>query len=467
MQVLKTFAVLIVIALVATMGFVATAWRPPIAPVVVSDAHSFDPVLVKRGAELAAIGNCNVCHTAPGGRAYSGGLGVPTPFGTIYSTNITPDADTGIGRWSEAAFRRAMREGVDRQGRHLYPAFPYDHFTLVTDEDDSALYAYFMTRDPVPATAPANELAFPLNIRLLIAGWKFLYFRPGPYQPVPSQSAALNHGAYLVEGLAHCGACHTPRNALGAEKKRNRFAGGEAEGWTAYALDQSSPAPVLWDAAALRSYLASGWHAAHGVARGPMAAVVDNLASAPRSDLEAISAYMSAIIGEPSEDRRRAGEALLERIRQHGPASTPAAAESQTVGQGGGTAEFGALIYQAACASCHESGRPLPFGGVDLALSTGPSGPNARNMINVVLWGLPPANGERSPIMPGFAGALTDRQLADLLVFLRSRFSDKSPWTYIEKDIGDARTGRRPVMVHSAPAIRPDRTTVSQSETLR
>src|SRR5438270_3548083 len=272
----RTIGVIIAIAAIAgAIGVAAIVWRPAMAAIEPPAPQSFDSALVKRGRDLAAIGNCNDCHTVRDGHDFAGGLAVPTPFGTIYSTNITPDAETGIGRWSEAAFRRAMREGVDRRGRHLYPAFPYDHFTLVSDDDDKALYAFFMTREPVRAKAPANDLSFPLNFRPVIAAWKLLYFRPGPYRPDPAQSEAWNRGAYLVEGLAHCGACHTPRNALGAEKKRERFTGGEAEGWTAYALNESSPAPVPWDGAALHHYLRNGWQDMHGIARGPMAPVIE------------------------------------------------------------------------------------------------------------------------------------------------------------------------------------------------
>ena len=148
----------------------AIAWRPAIAAIDPPAPQSFDPTLVRRGRELAAIGNCSDCHTSRGGRDFAGGLPVQTPFGTIFSTNITPDAETGIGRWPEAAFRRAMRSGVDRAGRHLYPTFPYDHFTNVSDEDDQALYAYLMTRQPVRAAARANQLPFPLDQRFVIAG---------------------------------------------------------------------------------------------------------------------------------------------------------------------------------------------------------------------------------------------------------------------------------------------------------
>jgi mono/diheme cytochrome c family protein len=159
----------------------AIAWRPAIAAIDPPAPQSFDAALVRRGRDLAAIGNCNDCHTVRGGKDFAGGLAVPTPFGTIFSSNITPDAETGIGRWPEAAFRRAMRSGVDRDGRHLYPTFPYDHFTNVTDEDDRALYAYLMTREPVRAPARANQLSFPLDQRVVIAGWKLLFLRRGTY----------------------------------------------------------------------------------------------------------------------------------------------------------------------------------------------------------------------------------------------------------------------------------------------
>src|SRR4030081_3745196 len=175
-----------VIAAVLIAGAVAAfavTWRPAIAEIDPPAPQSFDTALVKRGRDLAAIGNCSTCHTVRGGRNFAGGLPVPTPFGTVYSSNITPDAETGIGRWPEAAFRRAMRSGVARDGQHLYPTFPYDHFTNVTDEDDQALYAYLMTRQPVHAPARANQLSFPLDQRPVIAGWELLFLRRGTFQP--------------------------------------------------------------------------------------------------------------------------------------------------------------------------------------------------------------------------------------------------------------------------------------------
>src|ERR1035437_10036965 len=161
------------------VGAFAIAWRPAIVAIEPPAPQSSDSALVKRGRDLAAIGNCNDCHTVRGGKSFAGGLPVPTPFGTIFSSNITPDPETGIGRWSETAFRRAMRSGVGRDGEHLYPTFPYDHFTNVSDEDDAALYAFLMRREPVPAPARENQLAYPLDYRVLVAGWKLLFLHRG------------------------------------------------------------------------------------------------------------------------------------------------------------------------------------------------------------------------------------------------------------------------------------------------
>jgi mono/diheme cytochrome c family protein len=418
----------------------AIVWRPAIAAVEPPGPQAFDAALVKRGRELAAIGNCNNCHTVQGARNFAGGLPVPTPFGTIFSSNITPDAETGIGKWSEAAFRRAMRSGVNREGQHLYPTFPYDHFTHVSDEDDRALYAFLMTRQPVRAPARENQLAFPFNQRFAVAAWKLLFLHRDTYQPDPGQSAEWNRGAYLVEGLAHCGACHTPRNALGAERNSAQFAGGDVDHWHAYALNDRSHAPVPWNADALYAYLRDGWHPDHGTARGPMAEVVDNLSSIPPSDVRAIAVYMAGVSGTPTPARIRQGEAAQAQARS----SSVPVSEANAVG---------ASIYAAACASCHASGRPLPYGGVNLALSTAIAGPDPRNLANIVLSGVQPVTGERSPIMPGFAANMTDAQISALLNYLRARFSNRPPWSGVEKTIQDARRAQT-ASLQTSPAPR-------------
>jgi mono/diheme cytochrome c family protein len=438
--------------LLAAAAFAVFAWRKEIEPLADRAALTFDPELIGKGARLAAVGNCIACHTVPGEKAFAGGLPLPTPFGTVYSTNITPDAETGIGLWTEEAFGRAMREGVDREGRHLYPAFPYDHFTRVTDEDNRALYAYLMTREPVRATAPENDLVFPLEFRPLIAGWKLLYFDEGPYRAVDGQSAEWNRGAYLAEGLGHCGSCHTPRNALGAEDLDRHFEGGEAEGWIGYAIDDSSPAPVLWDKDSLAFYLRSGWHALHGVSRGPMAEVTGNLGALPDSDIAAIAAYVVSVMGRPSAERLQAGEALREAIGG-GPGDMVPAGDSQVAPPAGDTDDPGAAIYAAACAICHEAGRALPYGGLDFRLSTAVNAPSPQNIVNVVLFGLPPADGEASSVMPAFGGALDDRQIAELLGYMRARFSGRGPWDGVQEMVRRTRSGEYEVTVRPADGI--------------
>ncbi|SDJ14727.1 MULTISPECIES: cytochrome c [Bradyrhizobium] len=431
-----------VVAIAVIAGAIAAAaivWRPAIAAIDPPAPSSFDSALVKRGRDLAAIGNCNNCHTVRGGKDFAGGLAVPTPFGTIYSSNITPDAETGIGRWSEAAFRRAMQSGVNRDGQHLYPTFPFDHFTHVSDDDDRALYAYLMTRRPVRAPARENDLAFPFNQRIAVAGWKVLFLRHGSYQPDSTKSAEWNRGAYLVEGLAHCGACHTPRNALGAEKTQASFAGGDVDNWHAYAINSQSSAPVPWDAEALFRYLRQGWHPDHGVARGPMAEVVSNLSEVPESDVRAIATYMAGVFGAPTEARKRRGDEVL------------AQANSRPAQPANDGTTSGAQIYAAACAICHATDRAPPFGGIDLALSTALTSPDARNAANIVLSGIRPTAGERSPIMPGFADSMSDGQIVAVLDYLRARFGNAPPWTNTADIVRDIRRTQTVLLQRDQP----------------
>lgn len=437
--------------LVATLvAFFVYAWEPAIEPIDRPDRASFDQALIERGAALAAVGNCTGCHTKPGARFLAGGLAIPTPFGTIYSTNITPDVETGIGLWSEAAFNRAMREGVDREGRHLYPAFPYDHFTVVSDEDNRALYAFLMTRQPVKQEPKPNELPFPLNVRTVLAGWKLLFLEEGAYRTVASQSAAWNRGAYLVNGLGHCGSCHTPRNALGAEVASAHMAGGEAEGWSAFALDASNPAPLPWTSDSLFAYLRRGWHDEHGVANGPMAEVTGNLGLLSDADVQAIATYVVSSMGEPSRERQQGADEIRELVSRDMGAMINASATPASTGT---PLQRGAAIYEAACLHCHDGSRPQPFGGIDFRLSTALNAPDSQNLINTVLFGLPAASGRQSAIMPGFAATMTDEQLTDLLTFLRDRFAGKPAWTDVASRAADTRSGRYHVSVRPSDGI--------------
>jgi mono/diheme cytochrome c family protein len=408
-------------------AFSIWALKPPI-PLGPSLGVEATSPLVAKGAELAAIGNCNVCHTKPDGPPYAGGRGIATPFGTVHSTNITPDQQTGIGGWTEAAFTRAMRQGVSRDGWHLYPAFPYDHMAKMHSDDIKAVYAFIMTRRPVHAVTPPNDLAFPFNIRALVAGWKLLFLDRAFVRTDPNKSAEWNRGAYLVEGLGHCGACHTPRNILGAEKQDQAYAGGESDGWIAPALNASSTAAVPWTAERLHAYLRSGFHELHGIAAGPMAAVVQNLAGVPDEDVRAIAVYVADVAGTPSDNRRL--EAAKALARAKGEASLAMTAPD---------AGEGASIYAGACAQCHgETGRHPVNPALNLALSSVLRLPRPDNALRIVRGGIYPVEGGAGPVMPGFADALTDDQLIALANYLRTSFAQKPAWTGIETAVRNA-----------------------------
>lgn len=421
------FALLLVLG-----GAYALAWRPALDPVEPPPRARFDAKLIAKGAELAMLGDCNACHTAPGGRTYAGGRALETPFGTIYGTNITPDPYTGIGNWSEAAFVRAMRDGVDREGRHLYPAFPYTHFTRLSDEDLAALYAYVMTRDPVRVQTPANALHFPFNLRPLIAGWKLLYHERVQFASNTQQSAQWNRGAYLVQGVAHCGACHTPRNRLGAEKKDALFAGGEIEGWHAPALDGSAPAPVPWTVERLYAYLRAGSDEVHGAVAGPMVPVVHNLARAPEADVRAIAVYIGSYTAQAAAHRGERGQEVLARARGGAGLVTPDTAHDP-----------GAQVYSGACGVCHDAPRSTSTSGgaLDLALSTAVAAPTPRNLVNFILYGIVPEEGTRGRWMPGYKGALSDEQIVALANYLRRQAGALPPWNDVADVVRRARSG--------------------------
>ncbi|HZP75121.1 MAG TPA: cytochrome c [Pseudolabrys sp.] len=423
---------LLVILILCGGAFFFWASWPEIAAIQPPAKTSFDPAAVKRGGELVAIGNCITCHTRSDGKPLAGGRALTTPFGRIYATNITPDPDTGIGRWSQEAFDRAMRRGVDRRGEHLYPAFPYDHFTQLSENDLKAIYAYLMTREPVQALMPANELPFPLNLRVTVAAWKLLFLRTGTYRSDPVHDVEWNHGAYLANSLAHCGACHTPRNFLAAEERGDAFGGGSAEGWYAPALNAASPAPVPWTKDSLYTYLRHGFEAQHGSPTGPMREVVASLAQVPESDVRAIATYVASL-APPNPDRQRRAEALLRKLGQ--PETVGAALPAPP--------NAGAAIFAGACAVCHSPTRSSGSAeGINLALSSAVNGPDPRNAIRVIIGGIHQADTEPGPLMPDFGGAFTDAQIADLLNYVRTRFAGQPTWPDLLDHIRRIRQGQ-------------------------
>lgn len=408
---------LVTVFVLAILAGFAWTWRPAIAPTATSDKPAFDKQTINLGAELAAIGNCSDCHTAPSGPAYAGGRAIPTPFGTIYSSNLTPDREFGIGAWSEEAFRRAMHDGVDREGRQLYPAFPYDHFTKATNEDIRALYAFLMSKPAVKNTIPANELNFPFNFRPIVAGWKVLFLRQASLEPDNNKSAEWNRGRYLVEGLGHCGSCHTPRNVLGAEKKGSAYAGGVAEGWNAPPLNASPFAAHKWNADQLAQYLSTGWNQTHGAAAGPMADVAKNLGQAPEQDVRAIAVYIASL----SE-----GATSTPPLVQDNPA---ASAPPDIV-----------AIYNGACAKCHNDRYDVgPSKALPLSRSTAVRQAESANTVRVILHGIKSYRGAGGPYMPAFDGILTDNQIAAVAEYVRARYTNQPQWIDAKTQVAKAR----------------------------
>jgi nicotinate dehydrogenase subunit B len=411
------------------MGAVALPLRPAIAPIAPPDPSVYSAATLARGKALAALGDCAVCHTAPNGAENAGGLALQTPFGTVYSTNITPDPETGIGTWSYPAFERAMREGIHRDGHHLYPAFPYTAFTRMTDADLQALYAHLMAQAPVRAEAPKTVLAFPFNLRPIMAGWNALYLKSGAYQPDPSRSAEWNRGAYLVEGLGHCSACHSPRNTLGAEKTGTaHLAGGTVDGWEAPPLTALSHAPIPWNEDDLFTYLSTGFSPRHGVAAGPMGPVVAELATAPVEDVRAMAVYLASFNehGQTGAEQQARATAL------------DARADAKIVPVSPG----GARLYEGACAVCHQAQGPALFGvKPSLALNSNLHSAKPDNLIRVILGGIDRPATRDLGYMPGFKDSLNDQQVTDLLRYLRQRFAaDKPAWDDLPGAVARIRT---------------------------
>lgn len=433
MRFMRKLIALVTGLIVAAVAFVVWSQRSAIAPLDTASHLTFDKATVEAGARLAAIGNCDICHTAGNGPAYAGGRAIPTPFGTIYSTNITPDRATGIGAWPEEAFVRALRDGIARDGSHLYPAFPYDHYTKLSDGDIHALYAFLMTRAPVRQVARANTLSFPFNLRWTVAAWNLLGLDHTPLHNEPQKGPEWNRGAYLVEALGHCGSCHTPRNRIAAEETAVAFSGGTAEGWVAPALNAASPAPVPWDTEHLALYLQSGADTAHGAAAGPMLPITEDLARVDADDVHAIAVYIASLQGDVPAPRQQAGNAILAKASQ--PAALPVNAPF---------GDLGATLFAGACASCHAGGPLLEAPrGIDLSLSSAINASEPTNAIHILLDGIQPPEGRRGAWMPRFGPSFTDAQMAAVLAYLRAQGSRK-PWAGLEQRIRDIRQGKVP-----------------------
>ncbi|MEJ6080666.1 cytochrome c [Vibrio sp. 1-Bac 57] len=407
------------------------AWNPSIDPITPPVKSDYSPQVIEQGKVLAAAGYCSTCHTPTGGTPYAGNYEMHTEFGTIYSSNITPDVETGIGSWSEEAFNRAMRSGVSRDGHHLLPAFPFEHFNKMTDQDIRAIYAYIMTSVPaVNQVKKENGIPFPLNIRWLQAGWKLLFADSDAFKVNEKKSEQWNRGAYLAEGIAHCGACHTPRNALGGEKYDQMYQGADIDGWIAPSLTATSTSPIPWRAQDFYEYLTTGNSPYHGSAAGPMAPVMHKgLSALPEQDVRAISLYFADHSGANESDDPAANANLQTAI---------AAQHTQTDLR----IDEGARLYATACQACHYSSEELVKGRPLLTLGSATHLEQPTNLVNVILDGVRSDQGISGVVMPGFRDALSDQDISAIAAYLRQSAGQEA-WPELQQKVTEIRNQPR------------------------
>lgn len=380
---------------------------------------------VERGEYLARAADCMVCHTSAGGKEYAGGLGFKLPFGTLYSTNITPDKETGIGNYTDQQFLDVLHRGKRRDGARLYPAMPYTSYTYITDADALAIKAYLFTLEPVRVVQPANTLTFPFNQRWAMAFWSVLFNPDKRFEPDTAQSPEWNRGAYLVEALAHCGECHTPRNLGFALDNRKKFAGAITAGWRAFNISSDKTTGLgNWTNENLASYLAIGHAPGHGTASGPMGEAVDHsLSKLVPEDIKAIVAYLRTVPAVASTDL---------------PATlAPAASASHKVG--GSSDVIGKKVFEGACVGCH--GWTGESALSPLATLTGAwavNDPGATNVAQIVISGTRRHTPHDALSMPAFGSTHSDAEIAAVANYVTARFGSKGS-QITAQDVADLR----------------------------
>jgi mono/diheme cytochrome c family protein len=387
--------------------------------------------LIDEGRYLAIAGDCAACHTRARGAPFAGGRPLHTPFGVVYSANITTDSASGIGAWSEPQFERALREGIAADGTHLYPAFPYTAYTKLTDHDVHAIYAFLRSLQPVSYTPPKSSMPFPFSVRALLGVWNMMFFQAGRYASDPSRSAEWNRGAYLTQGLGHCGACHSPRNPLGGERTALALTGGDfldeiadevvndaitpmdestVRPWSAANLTSSSSGLGAWPLEAITAYLKTG-HSERAAAFGPMSEVISQSTSRlTDQDIHAVAVYLKGLPPAVQEMPRKPATAAL---------------------------QAGEIVYTTRCADCHlPTGLGMPrIANADASKTAPPlagnavlQAPNPATLINVVLYGAHEAALAAGswPKMSGFelSVGLDDAQIAALCTYVRSSWGN-------------------------------------------
>lgn len=389
-----------------------------------ADAASVDQAdRIIDGHYQAVLGDCMACHTSAGGKPFAGGLPLPTPFGTLVSPNITPDEETGIGNWTEKDFLQMMRTGIGHNGVRLYPAMPYPAYSKMTDTDISNLWGYLTTLEPVKNKVEANQLPFPFNIRFVMAGWNWLNFKFEPFKPDPSQSAAWNRGAYLVQGTGHCATCHSPKTFLGADKSSAWLEGGSLNNFYAPNITGDTYVGVgSWSEDEIVAYLKSGSNS-HAIASGPMAEAIRNSTSQMTdSDLKAIAVYLKGVQGSKVEK----------------PAAVAEADRQMTAGK---------AIYHDECSACHggNGAGQLPLFPA-LASNPAVQQASAETLVHVVLAGAQGAHTPTkptTPAMPSFAWKLSDQQVADVVTYVRNSWGNAAP-AVSASDVANTRAATQP-----------------------
>jgi mono/diheme cytochrome c family protein len=400
------------------------AYKGPSPVGVPAELGSAD--LVTRGKYLTQAADCEVCHTTEDGQPFAGGRAFPTPFGVLYSPNITADRDTGIGAWTDADFIRAVHKGIAKDGERLYPAFPYESYTLLADDDVRAIKAYLFSLPVAHAAAPSNNLKFPFNQRWLMGIWSAFYNPDQRFRPHEDRSPEWNRGAYLVEGLGHCGDCHTPRNLAQAPDSRRKFEGAVIQGWRAYNI---TPDPVSgvgdWSDDQLIDYLRAGHAAGRGSAGGPMAEVVDaSLSNLAPADMRAVVAYLHSI---PA-------------IRTPGvsaPKATPASDAPKDMQARGDPR--GEQLFAGACAGCHSWSGVSPLTSyATLIGNRAVNDVSAVNVAQIVLSGERRRTSDGALLMPAFGAAYSDTEIAAVANYVTARFG-AAPSQLTARDIAEFR----------------------------
>jgi mono/diheme cytochrome c family protein len=416
-----TLLTLIVLGAAAAGGIVAMNLRGEDPLPAQAEAFTATPQLIERGRYLALAGNCAGCHTTRGGQPYAGGLPIETPFGTIYSSNLTPDDKAGIGGWSSAHFWRAMHNGRSKDGRLLYPAFPYPNFTQVTREDSDAIYAYLRSVPPAAEPNKAHRLRFPYDTQAALAVWRVLSFKPEPFVANAGKPAEWNRGAYLVNGLGHCIACHGSRNSLGATETKLGLSGGliAVENWYAPSLNDPHEAGVAdWPAADVVALLKSGV-APRGSVMGPMADVVFRSTQyLSEADLTAMASYLKDLPDAPKP-------------------KADAVVAKAPIRRDAGTMTRGAKIYDQRCAYCHgDQGQGAAGAYPPLAGNRAVNMARPTNLIQVISHGgfLPSTAGNPRPYgMPPFGQTLDAAEVAAVLTYVRGSWgNDSAPVTQLD-----------------------------------